>query len=92
MSPTITATGTAIAPVGSRQNGQLSPVGQLFFAPTATSLGTPFFTARTDSGGVPFTWELDFAKLLEPGFEMLITAQPSAGGASASVNLEYSEL
>lgn len=91
MSPTVTTTGTEVFPVGHRQTGQSTPVCRFFVTPTTSAFGSKFFSTRIDTNSVPFDYTYDYSRLLEPGFDLLVTAQPSAGGATSSVSAEYSE-
>lgn len=90
--PTITAVGTLLTPVGARQNNQSSPVCEIRLNPSASNNGTEFMTVRIDANASPLAYQFNHSRLLEPGFDYLITREKSTRRSTIMLSMEYSEL
>ena len=90
ISPTVTANGTAIAVVGSRQTSQNTPVTNIFRTPTVTANGNIYKQFRTGTAGHA-QLDINFSFWVEANQKMLITVTSTAVGIPAYINLSYKE-
>lgn len=84
---TITATGVPVTPVNLRPASGFSAISKCFTSPTATSFGT---LIDSYGNGLDTTVESDIMLILDPGTNLICTAQATTASTSVfSINIFY---
>lgn len=86
----ITSNGTTLTPSGGRQNSQNSAVVNMYKLPTVSANGL-FLGAKVVGFGSNVEVDYNFSQFVEPGYNVLVTAQLSQSNGTCGLFMRYIE-